>query len=138
MIQRCLGLLLLAILLAGCATNLLRSPRNEWPEIGNEFAKSLRWAGADLAATFFSHSDRADFLTAYGDVSGALQLTNVRHDASGSPVGDKAHGILTIEYYRSPSVSLKKAVIPLEWSCVEAGSLLPCDWQITTSLSRLP
>lgn len=138
MTRRGFVLFLLVILLSGCTTNLLRPPRDEWPEIGNEFAKSLRWSGADLAATFFADSARTDFLTAYGDVGGGLQITNVRHDAAGPPVSDKARGFLAIEYYRSPSVSVKRTSIPLEWSCAEAGPLLPCRWQITTLLSRLP
>jgi hypothetical protein len=138
MIRRAFVLLLLTIFLSGCATNLLRSPRDEWPEIGREFAKSLRWSGADLAATFFTASARSDFLTAYSDTGAALQITNVRHDASGPAVGDKAQGVLTVEYYRSPSVSVKNNHIPLEWSCIEAGRLLPCRWQITTLMNRLP
>ncbi|MDZ4183797.1 MAG: hypothetical protein U1D97_02320 [Desulfuromonadales bacterium] len=138
MIRRALVLLLLTITLVGCTTNLLRPPREEWPEIGREFGKSLRWSGADLAATFFTASTRSDFLTAYSDTGTALQITNVRHDASGPAVGDKAQGVVTIEYYRSPSVSVKTATIPLEWICVEGGSLLPCRWQISTVLSRLP
>lgn len=138
MIRRAFVLLLLTIFLSGCATNLLRSPRDEWPEIGREFAKSLRWSGADLAATFFTASARSDFLTAYSDTGAALQITNVRHDAIGPAVGDKAKGVLAIEYYRTPSVSVKTATIPLEWVCVEGGSLRPCRWQIATLLSRLP
>ena len=137
MIQRCLCLLLFALFLAGCTSSLLRPPRDEWPEIGNEFAKSLRWAGPDLAATFFTTDARPAFLTAYGEDRG-LRVTNVRHDAAGPAVGDKVQGVLAIEYYRSPSVSIKNARIPLEWSCIEAGRYLPCRWQITTELSRLP
>jgi hypothetical protein len=137
MSARYVGLLLCTLFLAGCMTNPLRPPREEWPEIGNEFAKSLRWAGPDLAATFFTAAARPAFLTAYGN-DGGLQVTNVRHDAGGPAVGDKVQGVLTIEYYRSPSVSIKNAHIPLEWSCIEAGPLRPCHWQITTLLSRLP
>ena len=137
MISRCVGLLFLVALLAGCTTNLLRPPREEWPEVGNEFAKALRWAGPDLAATFFTASARTAFLAAYGN-DGGLQVTNVRHDAGGPAIGDKAQGVLAIEYYRSPSVSVKNAHIPLEWSCIETGALRPCRWQITTLLSRLP
>jgi len=138
MIRRILALILLTLFLAGCMTNLLRSPRDEWPEIGREFAKSLRWSGADLAATFFTASARSEFLAAYSDVGAALQITNVRHDTSGPAVGDKAQGVLTIEYYRTPSISVKTATIPLEWLCVEGGSLQPCSWRIATLLSRLP
>ncbi|MBE0503104.1 MAG: hypothetical protein IBX46_03150 [Desulfuromonadales bacterium] len=138
MIRRILALVLFTVVLAGCTTNLLRSPRDEWPEIGREFAKSLRWSGADLAATFFTASARSEFLNAYSDTGAALQITNVRHDASGPAAGDKAQGVLAIEYYRTPSVSVKTVTIPLEWICVEGGSLQPCRWQISTLLSRLP
>lgn len=137
MIRRCLCLLLLTIVLAGCMTNPLRPPRDEWPEIGNEFAKSLRWSGTDLAATFFSSSARPTFLSAYGEDVG-LQVTNVRHEALGARVATDAQGLLSIEYYRAPSVSLKNARVPLEWSCIDAGQLQPCRWQITTRMSRLP
>ena len=137
MIPRSTALFLCLLLLAGCTYNLLRPPRDEWPEIGNEFAKCLRWAGPDLAATFFTTDARPAFLTAYGEDRG-LQVTNVRHDAGGPAVGDKVQSVLAIEYYRSPSVSIKNARIPLEWRCIEAGRLLPCRWQITTELSRLP
>lgn len=130
--------LLLPLILAGCITNPMRSPRDEWPEIGNEFAKSLRWSGVELAATFFGSSVRTDFMTAYRDAGSDLQLTNVRHDAAGPPAGRRARGILLVEYYRSPSVSLKRINIPLEWSCAEVGTLLPCRWEIVTSLERLP
>lgn len=137
MIQRSLCLLLCVLFLGGCLANPLRPPRDEWPEIGNEFAKSLRWAGTDLAATFFTDAARPAFLATYGNDPG-LQVVNLRHDAGASPVGDKAQGLLAIEYYRSPSVSVKKASIPLEWSCLEVGPLLPCRWLITTEMSRLP
>ena len=138
MIQRgCVCLLLVVVFLTGCTFNLLRPPRDEWPEIGNEFAKSLRWAGTDLTATFFTDSARLAFLATYG-ADGALQLITVRHDAGAPPAGAKVRGLLAIEYYRHPSVSVKTAKIPLEWSCVEAGSLLPCRWQISTEMSRLP
>ena len=137
MIRRSFCLLLCALFLSGCMTNLLRPPRDEWPEIGNEFAKSLRWGGPILAATFFTESARPAFLAAYGD-DGGLQVTNVHHVAGGPAVDDKVQGVLTIEYYRSPSVSIKNKNIPLEWSCIEAGSFLPCRWQITTVLNRLP
>lgn len=125
-------------MLAGCMTNPMRSSREEWPEIGNEFAKSLRWTGTDLAATFFESRLRPDFLAAYSDVGGALQLTDVRHNAAGSPVAGAAKGVLTVEYYRSPSVSLKRVSLPLEWSCVEVAPLFPCRWEITTAFTRLP
>jgi len=137
MIARCVCLFFLVALLAGCTTNLLRPPREEWPEVGNEFAKALRWAGPDLAATFFTASVRTAFLSAYGN-DGGLQVTNVRHDAGGPAVDRKVQGVLAIEYYRSPSVSIKNAHIPLEWSCIEAGPFLPCRWQIATLLDRLP
>ena len=137
MISRCLGLLFLVALLAGCTTNLLRPPREEWPEIGNEFAKALRWSGTDLAATFFTDAARPVFLTAYG-ADGGLQMINLGHNSLGPPAGAKAQGVLAIEYYRSPSVAVKKAHIPLEWSCIEAGPFLPCRWQIATLLDRLP
>jgi hypothetical protein len=137
MISRCLGLLFLVSLLAGCTTNLLRTPGEEWPEIGNEFAKALRWSGTDLAATFFTDAARPVFLAAYGADSG-LQLTSIGHNPLGPPVDSKAQGMLTIEYYRSPSVAVKKAYTPLEWSCIEAGPFLPCRWQIATLLDRLP
>ena len=137
MIARCVGLLIVILFLAGCTTNLLRPPREEWPEIGNEFAKSLRWSGTDLAATFFTDAARPAFLTAYGTDNG-LQVINLGHNPLGPPVDAKAQGLLAIEYYRSPSVSVKRATIPLEWSCVEAGALRPCRWQITTLLTRLP
>ena len=138
MIRSGLALVLLITFLAGCTMNLLRPPREEWPEIGNEFAKSLRWSGADLAATFFTDHARTDFLIAYRDVGAALRVTNVQHDAVGAIVGNKAQGLLTIEYFRSPSVSIKRASIPLEWSCVEFDKYLPCRWQIATVMSRLP
>lgn len=129
--------LLLLIITCGCAINPLRPPREEWPEIGNEFAKALRWGGRDLGATFFTNDSRPDFLAAYSD-GDALQIINARHEAVGPPQEGNARGILFLEYYRSPSVSVKKANIPLEWSCFEAGSLLPCHWQITSLLTRLP
>lgn len=137
MIRRYACLLLCVLFLSGCLANPLRPARDEWPEIGHEFAKSLRWAGPDLAATFFSDAARPAFLAAYGDDEG-LQAINIRHDAIAPPVDGKAQGLLAIEYYRSPSVSVKKASIPLAWSCQEMGSLRPCRWQITTSLRRLP
>ena len=137
MTARCLGLLLLVAFLVGCTTNLLRPPREEWPEVGNEFAKALRWSGTDLAATFFTDLARPAFLTAYGTDNG-LQVINLGHTPLAPPADAKAQGLLAIEYYRSPSVSVKKSTIPLEWSCIEAGSLRPCRWQITTLLSRLP
>lgn len=130
-------LLLSSLVLAGCMSNPLRPPRDEWPEIGHEFAKSLRWSGPELAATFFAESARAPFLQAYGS-DGGLQVTHVRHEPGGPASGDSVQGLLMIEYYRSPSVSIKKAHIPLEWSCHEVGALLPCRWQITTLLNRLP
>lgn len=137
MISRTFVLALLTIFLSGCMTNLLRPPREEWPEIGHEFSRALRWGGPILAAPFFAESARPAFLAAYGEDQG-LQVTNVRHDTGGPAVCDKAQGILTVEYYRSPSVSVKNNHIPLEWSCIDAGRLLPCRWQITTLLSRLP
>lgn len=137
MIRNYACLFLLVLLLAGCTSNLLRPPREDWPEIGNEFAKALRWSGADLAATFFADAARPVFLAAYGDDNG-LQVINLGHNPLGPPVETKAQGLLSIEYYRSPSVSVKKATIPLEWSCVAAGSLRPCRWLITTEMSRLP
>jgi hypothetical protein len=90
-----------------------------------------------LAATFFTDAARPAFLAAYGD-DGGLQVINLNHNPMGAPADAQAQGVLAIEYYRSPSVSVKKASIPLEWSCVEAGALRPCRWQITTLLSRLP
>jgi hypothetical protein len=137
MIARGVGLLLGVLVLAGCMTNPLRPPREEWPEIGNEFAKALRWSGPDLAATFFTDAARPAFLTAYGNDNG-LQVINLGHNPLGPPADAKAQGLLSIEYYRSPSVSVKKASIPLEWRCREAGALRPCRWQIATELSRLP
>lgn len=137
MIRNYVSLLLLVLLLAGCTSNLLRPPREDWPEIGNEFAKALRWSGTDLAATFFTDAARPAFLAAYGDDNG-LQVINLGHNPLGPPVETKVQGLLAIEYYRSPSVSVKKATIPLEWSCVDAGSLRPCRWLITTEMTRLP
>jgi hypothetical protein len=134
---RYVTLLLLVLLLSGCTSSLLRNSRQEWPEIGNEFTKALRWSGPGMAATFFSDAARPVFLAAYGDDAG-LQIINIRHEPLSPPGGVKAQGVLQIEYYRTPSVSVKKASIPLEWSCAEAGSYSPCRWQIDTLMSRLP
>lgn len=130
-------LIALAGLLTGCATNPLRAPKEEWPQIGSEFAKTLRYGGVDAAAYFAAAAALPGLLAAFPE-DGTLQLINVRHDPVGMAEAGLAKGVLAVEYIHSPSVSLKRVSLPIEWRCEDVGAMSPCRWRLATVLAPLP
>lgn len=122
-------------LLAGC-TNPIRPSREEWPQIGDEFAQALRW-DIKAAATFVADEEAAEFQAAFPD-DGLLRIIDVRHEPVSGVVNDRAQGKLTLEYYRIPSVTIKKLVIPVVWNCTSGSAIKPCSWRLIEPPKRLP
>lgn len=122
--------------LLGCV-HPLRSDREEWPRIGDEFARALRWGDFKAAATFVTDEARSDFVAAY-PADGALRVTDARHEPDGPVVDKLAKGKLMLEYYRLSSMTVKRATLPVEWSCIGGNSIKPCDWRLALPPARLP
>lgn len=125
----------LLLVLCGCANlNPLRPPQEEWPQVGEEFARMLRWNEFGAASSFLLPEARNAFQSSF-PVDSTLQIVNLRHEP-GVPAADRTvQSTLYLEYYRPPSVAVRKAELPLEWRCIEAGALQPCLWRISGGAS---
>lgn len=122
-------------LLAGC-TNPIRPSREEWPQIGDEFAQALRW-DLKAASTFVADEEAEEFQSDF-PADGMLRIIDARHEPSGVAKDDQVQGTVTVEYYRIPSVTIKKQVLPVVWSCTGGSAIKPCSWRLTQPPKRLP
>lgn len=126
----------LIALLAGC-TNPIRPAREEWPQIGDEFSRALRWGDIKAASTYVADAEQTAFLDAFPD-DGSLRIIDARHEPVGVVKDDQAQARLTLEYYRIPSVTIKKEMLPVVWNCTGGATLKPCSWRLTKAPERLP
>jgi len=128
--------LLLLMVLTGCA-NPLRPDRDEWPRIGSEFARALRWGEFQAASTYTDDDSRAAFISAF-PADGSLRVTEARFEPTTPSIEGRAQGKLFLEYFRQKSISVKQTVLPLEWECRGGNAVQPCSWRMVTMLDPLP
>jgi hypothetical protein len=125
----------LLVLLAGCAPPV--GTTEELTPAGRDFLQRLRWKDYQGAAVYLLPEHRQEFLGSFAAQEQLyitdVQLEQVEGTASGQGI---TRGV--IEYYRLPSVSVRKFRFHLDWTYVGGGRLQVGSWQISTPFPAIP
>ncbi|HAD03431.1 MAG: hypothetical protein A2005_02290 [Desulfuromonadales bacterium GWC2_61_20] len=137
--MKSLRLLLVHVsLLYLCACMTLLHPGGDWPAIGNDFLKQLRWGEYEAAAAFFAEEQQAS-LRAQTETRERLQIVEVKLDAWTPGDGEqKVATVMTLDYFRLPSATIRHATVRLQWAYRETGKGMPEGWRIVSPFPPLP
>jgi hypothetical protein len=127
--------IIVLMLLAGCAPPT--GTTDELEPAARDFLHRLRWKDYQGAAGYLLPEHRREFLSSFAEQENLyitdVQLEQVENSAPGQAL---TSGVL--EYYRLPSLSVRKFRIQLEWTYVGGGRLRAGSWLISTSLPIIP
>lgn len=131
-------LFLCSFLLGLCACTTIMGPGGDWPAIGKEFLKQLRWGEYAAAEAFFAEEQQAS-LRAQTETRERLQIVEVKLDSwTLSEEDQKAETVMTIDYFRLPVATIRHATVRLQWAYQETNKGLPGSWRIVSSFPPLP
>jgi hypothetical protein len=128
-------ILALLMLLASCAPP--SGTTEELTPAGRDFLQRLRWKDYQGAAAYLLPEHRQAFLGHFA-VQDQLYITEVQLEQveSSAPGQGVTWGVL--EYYRLPSVSVRKFRFQLDWTYVGGGRLQVGSWLISTPFPAIP
>lgn len=118
-------------------TTIMR-PTEMFPEGNRDFVKRVRWLDYQGAAQHMVEVDRQGFLDRFAEdedlrvVDFEIERIDFRDD------GLQVEVRYILEYYRLPSVTVKKERFKLEWEFREEKKMMPGTWLITTEFPQLP
>lgn len=125
-------------LLSLCSCMTFLNPSGDWPGIGKDFLKQMRWGEYDAAAAFFAEEQQASF-RAQTETRDRLQIVDVNLDSWALSDGDqKAETVMTIDYFRLPSATVRHATVRLQWAYQETRKGMPEVWRIVSPFPPLP
>lgn len=115
----------------------LFTPGGDWPGIGKDFLKQLRWGEYAAAAAFFAE-DQQGSLRAQTETRERLQIVEVKLDSWNLSDEDRtADTVMTIDYYRLPTATIRHATVRLQWAYQETGKGMPGSWRIVSPFPPL-
>lgn len=130
------ALLMLGLLLSGCNGAIFR-PGSEWPQVGEDFVKRLRWQDLSGAAAHFADEQRGAFLERSTELA-ELQMVDGQLETFILTENDRrAESVAVLQYYRFPSASVRRWVLRQQWEYRGAGHLTPGQWRIVSPLPPL-
>lgn len=134
-----LGLLLSALSFLGLSACFgLFTPGGDWPGIGKDFLNQLRWGEYASAESFFAEEQQAS-LRAQTETRERLQIVEVKLDSWNlSDADEKAETVMTIDYYRLPTATIRHATVRLQWAYQETAKGMPGSWRIVSPFPPLP
>lgn len=132
------SLLLTVLLLAACTSLYSANAASKWPQLGQDYLRSLRWRDYSATAAFFVEEERATFL-ARSDELNALQMVDGRLE-SHSLADDRRHAetVIVLEYYRLPSAKVRQVTLRQQWEYRQEGNVAPGAWFVVTPLAAFP
>lgn len=131
-------LILCAFLLGLCACTTIMNPGGDWPAIGKEFLRQLRWGEYAAAEAFFADEQQPS-LRAQTETRERLQIVEVKLDSWTLRDEDhKAETVMTLDYYRLPTATIRHATVRLQWAYLEESTEQPGGWRIVSPFPPLP
>jgi len=131
-------LFLCSFLLGLCCCTTFMSPGGDWPALGKEFLRQLRWGEYAAAEAFFAEEQQAT-LRAQTETRDRLQIVEVKLDSwTLSDKDRKAETVMTIDYFRLPAATIRHATVRLHWDYQETSKGLPGSWRIVSPFPPLP
>jgi len=134
-----LRLLLSGLILVGlCACAALLNPGGDWPGIGNDFLKQLRWGEYSAAAAFFA-DEQQESLRTQTETRERLQIVEVKLESWKLSDDDKkADTVMVIDYFRLPSATIRHVTMRLQWEFQETRKGMPGSWRIVSPFPAFP
>lgn len=129
-------ILLLVVLLSSCGMAL--QPENSLLDARSDFAQRLRWHDCNGAARYLAPEVKEAFLEGCQDND---DLRYVHVELQSLDFGEnqrQAEGSMQLEYYRLPSVVVKKHSLRQQWSYFKGEGMKQGVWQITSPFPELP
>ena len=138
MIQSCrvYAMLLVVVLLSSCSWAV--RPGETLLDARDDFAQRLRWQDCNGAGRYLAPEQKAEFLE-------SCQADEDLHFVSVEPqsvdLSDderQADTVTLLEYYRLPSVVVKKYRLRQEWSYQQGEGMKQGFWQVVSPFPELP
>ncbi len=129
-------MLLMVVLLSSCG--LAARPGETMLEARDDFAQRLRWQDCNGAGRYLAPEHKEAFLeTCHANedlhfVGVQAQSVNLSEDQA------KADTVTLLEYYRLPSVVVKKYRLRQEWVYQQSDVMKEGFWQIVSPFPELP
>ena len=134
--RRVYPILLVAVLLVSCA--MVVPPGETFLTARADFTQRLRWHDYPGAGRYLEPQHQSAFLEAYrGDED--LRFVAVQpQSVDFSEDNRRAETVTLVEYYRLPSVVVRKYRLRQEWRYRQGEGMKQGVWQITSSFPELP
>jgi hypothetical protein len=131
------GVLLIATLalLTGCAAPT--GTTEELTPAGRDFLQRLRWKDYQGASAYLLPEHRQEFLGHFTEQE-KLHITDVQLERVDSTIPGQAVVWGVLEYYRLPSLTVKKFRFQLDWVYLGAGRLQGGAWHLSTPFPTIP
>lgn len=130
------AVLLTALLIASCG--LAARPRTEFEPVFKSYVERLRWRDYQTVAGYLPEAERRDFLQRFSDMD-ELHIVDVKLDsAEFSEDGKRVLTAITVEYYRIPSIAVKKTRLHQEWTYQGGDRYHPGSWGLAGPFPPFP
>lgn len=129
-------LVVLLVLLAGCAPPT--GTAEELEPAGRDFLQRLRWKDYQGASAYLLLPEhRKEFLGSFS-AEEQLHITDVQLEQVENSAPGKAITWAVLEYYRFPSLSVRKFRMRLDWVYIGGKRLQPGSWLLSTPFPDIP
>lgn len=128
---------LAAVLLVSCGMTV-RSPKDTFLTARDDFSKRLRWQDCNGASRYLVAEQKMDYLES---CQGTEDLRLVHVEAQASVLAEdnrSAETVILLEYYRLPSVVVKKHRLRQQWKYRQDDPNKSGSWEITSPFPELP
>jgi hypothetical protein len=129
------SLLALLALLAGCAPPT--GTAEELAPAGRDFLQRLRWKDYQGASAYLLPEHRQQFLGSFS-AEELLHITDVQLEGVENAAAGQAVTWAVLEYYRLPSLSVRKFRLQLDWVYIGGKRLQPGSWLLSTPFPDIP
>ena len=134
--SRVYAMLLVVVLLSSCSWAV--RPGESLLDARDDFAQRLRWQDCSGAGRYLAPEQKAAFLESC-QTDQDLRFVGVESQSVDlSDDQRRADTVTQLEYYRLPSVVVKKYRLRQEWSYRESEGMKQGVWEVTSPFPELP
>ena len=134
--SRVYAMLLVVVLLSSCSWAV--RPGESLLDASDDFAQRLRWQDCSGAARYLAPEQKVAFLESC-QTDQDLRFVGVESQSVDlSDDQRQADTVTQLEYYRLPSVVVKKYRLRQEWSYRESEGMKQGVWEVTSPFPELP
>jgi len=124
--------------LQGCLLSYPARTERTFSKFARDYASRLRWMDYSAAASFMNDDVKSDFQEAKTSLE-EIQVVDVVLETVDLESGEReGFSTILLEYYRLPSVSVRKTRIRQKWVFREAFNHRGGEWKIETPFPEIP